>query len=210
MFIFETSCFSNVTYTYHGVKHIKSGGEIKVAEILVGEDRDIFNPNNVNFDERTKQLEEDKKREEEQLKRDKKSPFKSFVQMNKKTYALEDRLMQKNPLAYRIWRFLANNMDGYNAVIVSQETLTELFEVSRTTIWRAIKILEDDNYIRTYKSGTSNVYALNDDMVWNSWGTNKKYSKFSANVIISESEQTEEIKKELKDLKTEKHKEVKF
>lgn len=181
-----------------------------MAEILVGEDRDIFNPNNVNFDERKKQLEEDKKREEEQLKRNKKSPFKSFVQMNKKTYALEDRLMQKNPLAYRIWRFLANNMDGYNAVIVSQETLTELFEVSRTTIWRAIKILEDDNYIRTYKSGTSNVYALNDDMVWNSWGTNKKYSKFSANVIISESEQTEEIKKELKDLKTEKHKEVKF
>ena len=47
-------------------------------------------------------------------------------------------------------------------------------------------------------------------MVWNSWGTNKKYSKFNANVIISEGEQTEKMKKELKDLKVEKHKEVKF
>ena len=42
------------------------------------------------------------------------------------------------------------------------------------------------------------------------WGTNKKYSKFNANVIISEGEQTEKMKKELKDLKVEKHKEVKF
>ncbi len=98
----------------------------------------------------------------------------------------------------------------FNAVIVSQEVLTEMFEVSRSTIYRAIKILDEGNYIKIYKSGTSNVYALNDDMVWNSWGTNKKYSKFNANVIISEDEQTEEIKKELKDLKIEKHKEVKF
>ena len=37
--------------------------------------------------------------------------------------------------------FLANNMDSYNAVIVSQEVLTEIFEVSKTTIWRALKLL---------------------------------------------------------------------
>ena len=185
-------------------------GLLKMGEIRVSEERDIFNPNSVNFEERAIQIEKDKKREQEELRRKRSSPFKSFVQMNKKTYEMEDKLMQENSLAYRIWRFLANNMDDYNAVIVSQETLTELFEVSKTTIWRAIKVLKDGNYIKTYRTGGSNIYALNDNMVWNSWGDNKRYSKFNANVIISESEQTEEIKKELKDLKTEKHKEVKF
>lgn len=181
-----------------------------MAELFVSNDKDILNQNTVTFEEREKQIQEEKKLEQEQLKREKNSPFNSFIQVNKRTYQLEDKLMKESPLAYRIWRFLANNMDSYNAVIVSQEVLTEMFEVSRSTIYRAIKILDEGNYIKIYKSGTSNVYALNDDMVWNSWGTNKKYSKFNANVIISEDEQTEEIKKELKDLKIEKHKEVKF
>lgn len=181
-----------------------------MAEILVQRERELLKNNQMTFKERQSQIKEDEKREQEQLKREKSSPFKSFIQMNKKTYELEDKLMQKNPLAYRIWRFLANNMDSYNAVIVSYSTMQEIFEVSRMTLYRAIKLLDEDDYIRIYKSGTSNVYALNDNMVWNSWGTNKKYSKFNANVIISEDEQTEEIKKELKDLKIEKHKEVKF
>lgn len=181
-----------------------------MAEILVQRERELLKNNQMTFEERQSQIKEDEKREQEQLKREKSSPFKSFIQMNKKTYELEDKLMQKNPLAYRIWRFLANNMDSYNAVIVSYSTMQEIFEVSRMTLYRAIKLLDEDDYIRIYKSGTSNVYALNDNMVWNSWGTNKKYSKFSANVIISENEQEEKVQKELKDLKVEKHKEVKF
>lgn len=181
-----------------------------MGELLVSDKKNILDHNMVSFKEREKQIKEDEKREQEQLKREKNSPFNSFIQMNKKTYKLEDKLMGENPLAYRIWRFLANNMDSYNAVIVSQEVLTEIFEVSKTTIWRALKLLREDNYIKVYRTGGSNIYALNDDMVWNSWGTNKKYSKFSANVIISENEQEEKVQKELKDLKVEKHKEVKF
>lgn len=181
-----------------------------MSEIAVSQDRDILNPNSVSFKERQRQIEQDKKQEEDILERERNSPFKSFIQMNKKTYELEDKLMRENPLAYRIWRFLANNMDSYNAVIVSQEVMTEIFEVSKTTIWRALKLLKDGGYIKTYRTGGSNVYTINDNMVWNSWGTNKKYSKFSANVIISESEQEEEIKKTIKDIKVEKHKEIKL
>jgi len=200
-----------VSYLIHiGFIKIKKKRGIIMAELFVSNDKNILNSNTVTFEEREKQIQKEKKLEQERLKREKNSPFNSFIQVNKRTYQLEDKLMKESPLAYRIWRFLANNMDSYNAVIVSQEVLTEVFEVSRSTIYRAIRILDEGNYIKIYKSGTSNVYALNDDMVWNSWGTNKKYSKFNANVIISEDEQTEEIKKELKDLKIEKHKEVKF
>lgn len=181
-----------------------------MSGLKVSKERELLNPKSVSFEERKAQIEKDEKREEEMRKRAKNSPFDRFLQVNKKTYELEDELMKKNPLAYRIWRFLAQHMDKYNAVIVSQEVLTEIFDVSRTTIWRAIKVLDEREFIKIYKSGTTNVYALNDDMVWNSWGSNRVYSKFSANVIVSESEQTEDMKRELKDIKTENQKNVKF
>ena len=150
-----------------------------MSDILVSNENKP-SENKVTFEQRKRDLEEEKRLEREANKREKNSPFNSFVQINKATYKLEDQLMKENPLSYRIWRFLANNMDRYNAVIVSQSTMQEIFEVSRMTLYRAIKVLDEGNYIRIYKSGTSNVYALNDDMVWNSWGSNKKYSKFSA------------------------------
>lgn len=167
----------------------------------------FFDNDKRSFEERQEELDKLNEQEKQIAKRKKNSPFKNFLQVNKETYPLEDKLMKKNPLAYRIWRFLANNMDNYNAIIVSQVTLQEIFESSRTTIYRAIKLLEEENYIRIYKSGTSNVYTLNDQMVWNSWGSNLKYSKFNANVIISETEQTKSNKEEIK-LKTQIHKQV--
>lgn len=168
-----------------------------MAEVIVSKERDIFNPNSMSFEERNSQIKAEKEREKEQSKKEKNSPFNSFIQINKKTYDLEDKLMKENPLAYRIWRFLVNNMDNYNAVMVSYSVMIDIFEVGRTTIYRAIKTLNDGNYINIYKSGTSNVYAINDNMVWASWGNNKQYSKFQANVIISEAEQTDDIKKQI-------------
>lgn len=180
-----------------------------MGEIRVQKEKEIFNENVMTFKEREAELEALKKKEQEEERRKKNSPFKHFLQVNKDTYKLEDKLMKENPLAYRIWRFLANNMDSYNAVMVSYVVLGELFEVSRTTLYRAIKVLEEGNYVSIHKSGTSNIYSLNDNMVWNSWGKNKQYSSFTANVIISESEQTDKIKKDIK-LKKQKHTELKI
>jgi len=181
-----------------------------VGTLSVSQKRNVLDKCTASFDERKVQLADEQVREEEKVKHEKGSPFRSFIQMNKTTYELEDKLMKDNPLAYRIWRFLANNMDNYNAVIVSYATMMGIFDVSRMTLYRAIKTLADGNYLRIYKTGTANVYALNDTMVWNSWGSNKQYSKFSASVIISEDEQSENIKKTIKDIKIEKHKEVKL
>lgn len=176
-----------------------------MAELLVSEDKNILNPNEVSFDERKRQLEEDRKREQEQLKRDKNSPYKNFVQVNKEAYKAEDWLMAKSPIAYRIFKFLVNNMDNYNAVICSYQVLQETFDVSSSTVSRAIKLLKDKEYIDIYKSGVSNVYAVNKYIAWNSWGTNFKYAKFGANIILSESEQEEIIKANIKSIK---HKEI--
>lgn len=154
--------------------------------------------NSVSFERRKKEIEEEEKRETEAREAQKKSPFKRFLQVNKDTWKAEDWLMSKSPIAYRIFRFLMNNMDSYNAVMCSYKVMQEHFDVSADTIRRAIKILKDKQYIGVYKSGTSNVYVINKYIAWNSWGNNYKYAEFGARIILSESEQEEQTKLKIK------------
>jgi len=176
-----------------------------MSVLSVGENRNILNPNSLTFDERQRQLENQEKREKEERERAKKSPYERWVQVNKDYYKAEDWLMAKSPIAYRIFKFLINNMDGYNAVMCSYKVLQENFDISQDTVRRSIKLLKDKGYIAVFKSGTSNVYAINDKIVWSSWGTNYSYSKFPANVILSISEQEENIQNKIKAVK---HKEI--
>lgn len=163
-----------------------------VQKFSVSNERDITNPNHMTFKERQAFL---KKEEEEKKRKDRRSPYDNFVQFNQDMYKAEDWLMKESPIAYRIFKFLVKNMDNYNAVICSQTVLQEQFEVSRATVSRALKLLKDKGYVAVFKSGTSNVYALNDKIVWRSWGTNYQRSKFPANVLLSLSEQEEKTKK---------------
>lgn len=94
-------------------------------------------------------------------------------------------------------------MDSYNAVMCSYKVLEEQFNISSSTVTRAVKLLKEKQYIDIYKSGTSNVYAVNKQIAWSSWGSNFKHGKFGANIILSESEQDEQVKLEIQ-----KHKEV--
>lgn len=176
-----------------------------MSSITVGTEKNILKSNQLTFEERQKQLDQEKEKEEEQQQRARKSPFKNFVQVNKDLYKAEDWLMSKSPIAYRIFKFLVNNMDDFNAVMCSYKVLQETFDISSDTVRRAIKLLKDKGYIHVFKSGTSNVYAVNDKLVWNSWGTNYERSKFPANIILSISEQEKGIQAQLQTLK---HKEI--
>lgn len=172
-----------------------------MSEVKVGASYNVLNSNSISYEERQKQIQEEEKREKEAREKAKKSPFKTFVQVNKDYYKAEDWLMAKSPIAYRIFKFLINEMDAYNAVVCSYKVLQETFGVSSDTIRRAVKILKEKNYVYVYKSGTSNVYAVNKNIVWSSWGTNYKYAKFGANIILSESEQEKSIQAEIKMVK---------
>lgn len=174
-----------------------------MAELHVQEKTNSKDTNSISFEARQRQIEEEERLKEEEHEQQKKSPYGRWIQLNKDAYKAEDWLMSKSPIAYRIFKFLLNNMDSYNAVMCSQTVLQERFEVSRATVSRAVKLLKDKQYIDTYKSGTSNVYAVNKQIAWNSWGNNFKYGKFSANIILSESEQEGQIK-----TKIQKHQEV--
>jgi len=159
--------------------------------VVVEENPNVFNPLSMSFEERQIQINQEREQEKVEAERTKKSPYNNFVQVNKDMYKAEDWLMAKSPIAYRIFKFLINNMDGYNAVVCSHQVLQEYFEVSKTTITRAVRLLKEKKFVEIYKSGTTNVYSINKQIAWNSWGKNYKYAKFGANIIVSESEQTE-------------------
>lgn len=151
----------------------------------------ILNTNQISFEERQKQLENEENKEYLEQEKIKKGPYSNFVQVNRDMYKAEDWLMKNSPVAYRIFRFLVNNMDAYNAVICSYQVIMEALEIGQATVARAIKLLKDRQYIEIYKTGTSNVYSINKNLVWSSWGSNYKYAKFGANIILSENEQKE-------------------
>lgn len=103
-------------------------------------------------------------------------------------------LLDKNPKAFKILLFLLDHMDKYNAVMCSYTVIQEALGMGRTTASTAVKLLKEHGFIAVLKSGTSNVYVVNNDLAWNSWGNNVQYCEFPANVIISASEQEERTK----------------
>ena len=121
----------------------------------------------------------------------KKSPFRKWIQMNydDNAYRADDFLVAKSPTAYRIFKFLIANMDRYNAVIVSYKVLQQVFGCGQATVARAIKFLKDHNYIEVVRTGGANVYTINKQLYWNSWGSNYAYAEFDAKVIVTATEQ---------------------
>ena len=168
--------------------------------INVEKEKNLLNPYSLSFEERSQQL-----REYEQLefKKVKQSHFSRWTQYNNEHTKEMMWLALKHPKAHAVLYFLVDQMDEYNAVMCSIKVLQEVLEISKSTALRALTVLKDKGFIAVLKSGTSNVYAINDSVYWKSWGNNRKYSKFPANVILSLSEQEEAVK-----LKNIKHKEI--
>lgn len=158
-----------------------------MAKISVGmPKKDILNPHNISFEERQNQLREEENRARKKVKN---SPYSNFYQFNRK-YSKEMIWLATNyPKANGILLFLLDQMDNYNAVMCSNVVICEALKIGRTTVSTSIKVLKEHGFITIYKSGNSNVYAVNKNLAWSSWGKNHRYAKFDAKIIISESEQ---------------------
>lgn len=165
-----------------------------MSELLVDNNKNIFNSNSITFEERERQLKQQEEIEINTKKREKNSPFSNWYQFNKEHSKEMIWLAGKYPKAHQILLFLFDQMDNYNSLVCSYKVICEALEMSESTAKRAIKVLKDNKFIEIYKSGISNVYVVNKELVWNSWGSNYKYAKFSAKIIISESEQELNVK----------------
>jgi biotin operon repressor len=162
-----------------------------MAELLVNDEKNIFSENHRNFSEREEELEKMAEAEKEQREREKKSPYRDWYQFNRE-YAKEMRwLAKKHPSAQVLLLFLLEKMDRHNALMCSYQVLQEALGMSRQTIANAVKILKTHNFITVLKSGGSNIYVVNKQLAWSSWGTNYSYAEFDARIIVSKSEQEE-------------------
>lgn len=120
-----------------------------------------------------------------------KSPFSEWVQLNQNGLQHLMMLNTISPLATNILYFLIKNANNYNCVIVSQSTLGKVFDKSITSINLAIKKLKEHNFINIQKDGRGNMYFVNANLMWKSYGTNYKFAEFNAKIIFSQ----EELKK---------------
>ena len=94
-------------------------------------------------------------------------------------------------MGMQLFMLLCKHMDGSNALCVSNVALSEILNTTTRTVQRAVKYLKDNGWLCILKSGTSNVYIVNPDVAWTSYGNQKQYCKFQANVLLSSSENAE-------------------
>lgn len=152
--------------------------------------------NDITFKQRKHELDKLNKQDEERYAREQesasKSPFgKDWAQLNKKNIIHLIKASQENPSAMSVLLFFIEHADRMNALVVSYKAMQELLEVSQATIARSIKYLKDKGFVYVYKSGSSNVYVLNSDLVWSNRGNKVKYCKFPVNIMLTASEQDE-------------------
>lgn len=112
----------------------------------------------------------------------------NFVQMYRDHMPELRWLMKKSGIASGMLNFIMEHMDGYNALCCSYTVFMDYFDVSKDTVRRAIKLLKDNGFIDVLKSGTSNVYIVNDEVAWTSYGYQKDLCKFQGNIIVSKKE----------------------
>lgn len=156
-------------------------------------------PNEVSFEQRARDLAE---QEREEQRNSRKSPFSRFYQVNKDNSEYLRSCLKENPKALEVLFFIFDHMDKYNAVVCSYKVFQEALGMSKATVQRSVAYLKEHGFLYVYKTGTSNVYVANKDLVWNSWGNNVEYCEFPANMILSASEQENRLKTRDKHIRT--------
>ena len=117
----------------------------------------------------------------------------NFVQLYRTSMASVRSLIGVDSQSAILYFFIIENMDNENALMVSNECLAEIFDCSTRTIIRRVNMLKDGGFLKTLKSGTSNVYIVNANVAWTAGGEKKEFAKFRASVLLSKSEQEHRI-----------------
>ena len=75
-------------------------------------------------------------------------------------------LMSNHSFASSLLFFILEHMDNRNALACSYSVFEDYFGKSRSTVYRAIKLLEENGFLDVLKMGTSNVYVINENLAW--------------------------------------------
>lgn len=108
--------------------------------------------------------------------------------------------MKANPTAVTVLLFLAEHMGQDNLVIAPQKVIEEELEMSRASVYRAIKYLSDQSLICVVKFGSTNGYAVNGSMFWKAWHGPDRYLVFEKVRALASREENKKTHARLKHL----------
>ena len=117
-----------------------------------------------------------------------------WVQTERAAHEAFAALIGKSPLAAKIMHTLVSRVADHNAVVISQGILADLVGATRRGVQKALEILERDRWIEIRQVGdraTVNAYVVNDRVAWFGDRDGRRYSLFSATVIVSSEEQAD-------------------
>lgn len=117
-----------------------------------------------------------------------------WVQTERAAHEAFAALIGKSPLAAKIMHTLVSEVGEHNAVVISQGVLADLVGASRQGVQKALGILQRDRWIEIRQVGdraTVNAYVVNDRVAWFGDRDARRYSLFSATVVVSSKEQAD-------------------
>jgi len=120
----------------------------------------------------------------------------NWVQTEREAHEAWAKLIRKSPKAAELMHLITARIGDHNAVVMSIPTIMSLMGASRPTVIRAINLLREDLWVQTVQiggSGTANAYVVNDKVAWTGARDGIKFSLFSASVIVSSSDQADQI-----------------
>lgn len=121
----------------------------------------------------------------------------SWVQTERASHEKWAALVRSKPRAAALLHILVANMNARGAVVASHNTLASLSGSSVSTVKRAVKELVEGQWIQTMRVGSERggalAYVVNRRVAWADKRENQRYAVFDARVIVSESDQTEQL-----------------
>jgi hypothetical protein len=126
-------------------------------------------------------------------------PSGSWVQVERAALERWAILASENPRAVSVMMVLVAQMGRHNAVVISQKNLARLAKCSRATLQRALDVLRKEYWIEARQigqNGTVNAYIVNDRAAWIGNRDGRRYSLFSAAVLVSDDEQPDQAELE--------------
>ena len=139
--------------------------------------------NKYSFEERKNEIQKEIQKDLEKIEKEKKNS--NFIMIYREHMPEIRWLIKKSRYASAIFNFILEHMDYNNAIMCSYQVFMDYFEISQITVARSIKLLKENGFIDILKSGTSNIYIVNQEIAWTSWDNQKKYCKFKGNILIS-------------------------
>lgn len=98
-------------------------------------------------------------------------------------------LQRHKPKAAYVLDFMTWHMKKNNALTISIDALSEILDISRSTVEKSVAQLKKNNFIHSVRTGRSNTYYINPKVCKVTDDRNgSMFYVFKGNVILSDSE----------------------